>query len=136
MAETHSSIRRFVSDVQLAGSVLLLVPFAALTARRCRLPHAVSSTDAFAWRLPIDGSLSGERAARLVDGIGRRVRARCLTKALVLHAVLNRLGTASQVVVGASLDTGQLRSHAWVERDGQSLLGSTAEWTTIWRVGS
>ena len=136
MAETISSIRQLVSEVPLAGSVLLLVPFAALTARRRRLPHAVSTTDAFAWWLPIGGSHNGERATRLVVGISRRVRARCLTRALVLHAVLNRLGTASDVVVGASLQGGQLRSHAWVERNGQSLLGSTAEWTTIWRIGS
>lgn len=136
MAETPSSIRRFVFDVQLAGSVILLVPFAAWTARRCRLPHAVSRIDAFASRLPISGSQSGPRAARLVEGIARRVRARCLTRALVLHAVLTRLGTPSQVVVGAALQDGQFRSHAWVERDGQSLLGSTAGWTTIWRVGS
>jgi hypothetical protein len=124
-----------VTDARLAGSVLLLVPFAAMIARRRQLPHAVSSTDALAWRLPL-GSPSGERAARLVDGIGRRVRARCLTRALVLHAVLNRLGMASQVVVGTSLQEGLLRSHAWVERDGRSLLGSTAEWTAIWRIGS
>jgi len=125
-----------VTDVRLAGSVLLLVPFAAMIARRRRLPHAVSSTDALARRLPLGGSSGGERAARLVDGIGRRVRARCLTRALVLHAVLNRLGMASQVVVGTALQEGQLRSHAWVERDGRSLLGSTAEWTAIWRIGS
>ena len=136
MTETHSSIRRLASDVQLAGIVLLLLPFAALTARRRLLPRAVATIDALAWRLPVAVCQNGERAARLVDGIGRRVRARCLTKALVLHAVLNRLGTASQVVVGASIQSGQLRSHAWVERDGQSLLGSTAEWTTIWRISA
>lgn len=134
MTETHSSIRRLASDVQLAGIVLLLLPFAALTARRRLLPRAVATIDALAWRLPVAACQNGERAARLVDGIGRRIRARCLTKALVLHAVLNRLGTASQVVVGASIQAGQLRSHAWVERDGQSLLGSTVEWTTIWRI--
>jgi hypothetical protein len=125
-----------VSDAQLAGGVLLLVPLAALIARCCLLTRAVSTIDALAWRLPIGGAHSGERAARFVDGIGRRVRARCLTKALVLHAVLNRMGTASQLVVGASLQSGRLRSHAWVERNGQSLLGSTAEWMTVWRISS
>jgi len=136
VAETHSPLRWVGSDLPFAGSVLLLMPFAALTARCCRLPRAVSITGAFARRLPMLGSQSGERAARLVDRVARLGRARCLTKALVLHAVLNRLGTASQLVVGASLQAGRLRSHAWVERDGHSLLGSTAGWTTIWRIGS
>jgi hypothetical protein len=37
------------------------------------------------------------------------------------------------VVVGAAFHGGELRSHAWVERDGKSVLGSTAGWTTVWK---
>jgi transglutaminase superfamily protein len=132
----RSAIRLTPSDAVVVAEALLLVPFAAASSRLAPLPRAVSIMCRIAQWLPIGPRDGGHETARIVNGATSRVGARCLTRALVLNAVLSRTGIPSQVVVGASRHDGQLKSHAWVERDGESLLGSTAGWETVWRSAS
>jgi hypothetical protein len=128
-----SGVRLTPSDAAVAAAALLLVPFAAASSRLVPLPRAVSIVCRLARWLPLGPRSGDQQSARIVNGATSRVGARCLTRALVLNAVLSRTGIPSQVVVGASSQGGQLNSHAWVERDGESLLGSTAGWTAMWR---
>ena len=113
----------------------MLVPVAAVMGRIVRLQRAVELTSMVARWLPCGDLADDRHTAEIVSDTATRLGARCLTKALVLHAVLECTGRDSHLVVGASLQDGQLRSHAWVERDGESLLGSTAGWATVWRIG-
>jgi Transglutaminase-like superfamily len=132
----RSVFRLTPSEAVLAGAALLLVPLAAASSRLVRLPRVVSIMCRLARCLPISPQAGDQETTRIVNGATSRVGARCLTRALVLHAMLSRAGVPSQVVVGASSRGGQLRSHAWVERDGESLLGSTADWKAMWRSAS
>jgi hypothetical protein len=132
----RNGVRLAPSDAVVAAAALLLVPFAAATGRLVPLPRAVSIMCRLARWLPIGPRPGDQQAARIVNGATSRVGARCLTRALVLNAVLSRTGIPSQVVVGTSSHGGQLKSHAWVERNGESLLGSTAGWTAMWRSAS
>ena len=131
-----NGVRFTPSDAVVAAAALLLVPFAAASSRLVPLPRAVSIMSRLARWLPIGARPGDQQAARVVNGATSRVGARCLTRALVLNAVLSRTGIPSQVVVGTSSHGGQLKSHAWVERNGESLLGSTAGWTAMWRSAS
>ena len=141
---THNGARLTPSDAVVVAAALLLVPFAAASGRLVPLPRAVAFMRRVARWLPACGVRSCistsdveiQDLTPIVNGTTARVGARCLTRALVLNAVLSRKGIPSQVVVGASTDGGQLKSHAWVERDGESLLGSTAGWTAMWRSAS
>jgi hypothetical protein len=149
----RNGVRLALSDGVVVAAALLLVPIAAASSRLVPLPRAVSIMCRLARCLPMAGVRSCPSTfhvevqeltptarivttARIVNGAALRVGARCLTRALVLNAVLSRTGIRSQVVVGASSHGGQLKSHAWVERDGESLLGPTAGWTPIWRSAS
>src|SRR5262245_15248588 len=132
----RSAVRVTPTDALVIAAALLLVPFAAVSSRLVPLSRAVSVMCRLARCLPIGPRTGGQETARIVNGATSRVGARCLTRALVVNAVLSRTGISSQVVVGASCHGGQLKSHAWVERDGESLVGSTAGWKTMWRSAS
>jgi hypothetical protein len=43
----------------------------------------------------------------------------CLYRSLALHARLRREGMPSRLEIGVAKGDGDLRSHAWVELDGQ-----------------
>lgn len=47
--------------------------------------------------------------------------ARCLTRSVVLVDLLARRGISSTLVIGVATEDG-FKAHAWVERDGRSLL--------------
>jgi len=51
--------------------------------------------------------------------------ATCLTQALALQRVLARHGYPSLVQVGVCKIGGQFFAHAWVEQEGQTLLGTS-----------
>ena len=51
--------------------------------------------------------------------------ATCLTQALALQRLLARHGYRSAVLVGVCRVDGQFLAHAWVEHDGQTLLGTS-----------
>ena len=53
--------------------------------------------------------------------------ATCLTQALALQRLLARHGYGAIVQVGACHVDGRFLAHAWVEHDGQSLLGTSED---------
>ena len=53
------------------------------------------------------------RAANHVLGPGN-----CLTRSLLLHWMLRRFGTTSDLRIGVCFEAGALAAHAWVEKDG------------------
>jgi hypothetical protein len=103
----------------LAASAML-APIAATLSRLVPLDRAVRLID----RLPLmsDRTLAPADVAALVS----LLPATCLTKALVLHALLRRGGTDSTIVVGAARIDGSFRAHAWVEVGGRTVLGDSA----------
>jgi Transglutaminase-like superfamily len=72
---------------------------------------------------PQEEHLLASRLAYVVSQILRRLPAesQCLTRSLVLLALLSRRGVDCAVVLGASPGS-ELQAHAWVEHDGRPLL--------------
>ena len=68
---------------------------------------------------------SDSRLAWLVEIAGRYtpVTATCLKKALVLSWLLGRRGTQAGVQIGVASHDGGLKAHAWLDYDGQVILG-------------
>lgn len=64
-----------------------------------------------------------QHVARLVHAVaGRRpFRSRCLTRSLVIEALLHRQGIDCEVKFGARTGMAQFTAHAWVEHDGTAL---------------
>ena len=62
-----------------------------------------------------------ERVAALVEAAARHhlYPMRCLPQALCLRWLLGRLGIAAELRIGVERRRGDLRAHAWVERDGR-----------------
>jgi len=69
-------------------------------------------------------SVPVERAAALVDAVGRRIAgSTCLVKALVLFTVLRRRGAEPEVIVAAARTGGRLDAHAWVRLQDAVVFG-------------
>lgn len=69
-------------------------------------------------------------AARHVPG------ASCLTQAIALHLLLERRRIASHLVVGVASTDGRFHAHAWVDRDGEVLIGGdVARFDPLLRLG-
>ena len=101
---------------------LVLTPVAMLSVRLFGLDRAARVVGGLFTRRA-DSSLSPVRTAALVNFAVARLAGRCLTKALVLQAVLSRRGVESSLLVGAATIEGCFRAHAWVEARGQVLIG-------------
>jgi Transglutaminase-like superfamily len=91
--------------------------------------HRALSTFGIRRRSPRGDALPVERivwavsaAARLVPG------ATCLVRALAAQILLARRGHASQLRLGAAGGLGRpFEAHAWIERDGQVLIGGPVD---------
>lgn len=63
--------------------------------------------------------------------------AHCLTQAIALHLMLARRSMRSTLVIGVARRDGAFAAHAWVDRDGDVLIGGDiAPYDTLIRVGS
>jgi len=58
-----------------------------------------------------------------LSAANRRVSGACLSNALAAEALLARYGYAPILRIGATLATGTLTAHAWVEQDGEVVIG-------------
>jgi len=68
-----------------------------------------------------------ERAAWAVNAVCRRIPGArtCLVEALALEFMLKRHGFDAQLKLGVCRDpAGRVRAHAWVESDGQIVIGA------------
>jgi len=103
------------------------------------------------WRdsLGLDGGVSGEDGQIIARRLAARVeraaallpfRARCLPRAMALSAMLRRGGIAHTLVfaVRPRAWTGpQERLHAWVEREGERLIGDlSGPWIETLHLGA
>jgi hypothetical protein len=72
-------------------------------------------------------SLSPQQLTSLVSVAADYVpAASCLTQALVAHAILKRYGYEAVLRIGAAKEPGgSLIAHAWVECDGQVMIGNS-----------
>ena len=79
----------------------------------------------------VGAAIPPERAAVLVEAVAARLplRATCLARSLVLHALLGRLGIDTHLVIGAAPAGGALEAHAWVEHRGVPLGSDTRSGT-------
>lgn len=98
-----------------------LLPFPLLYryARQGALPASPSAPD------PAKDNPAPSRMAWLVERVGRYslTRPTCLTQALVLTRLLARNGMGSTLRIGVARATSPLSAHAWLECQGQALIG-------------
>jgi Transglutaminase-like superfamily len=67
---------------------------------------------------------SPQRIAQAVRVMSRYVpRATCLTQALAVQWLLADVGHASQLRLGVHKDLADFKAHAWLEMDGQVIIG-------------
>ena len=66
--------------------------------------------------------------------------ATCLSSALALQRLLAANGHVSELHIGVAQEAGRFTAHAWIERDGEVLIGETeqAQYTRLlsWRSGA
>jgi hypothetical protein len=74
---------------------------------------------------PADPRLEAARVARLVSVAAHRgpYRANCLRQALVAWWLLGRRGVDTNLVIGVRKDEQGFAAHAWVELDGDVIIG-------------
>lgn len=103
--------------LMLAGSALRLVPFRCLVAF-VQKHHPGSQPS------PLSAS-SVARLAELVEIAGRYspFHATCLNRVMVLSWLLKQRGAGGLLRIGVSRQSGVLKAHAWLELDGQVILG-------------
>jgi hypothetical protein len=131
-------MRRLAELFRLTGldRRLLAEAFAAALAVRIGLSLLPFSTlrrviDA-ATRAPRAGVRRGRppvaRVVWAVEVAGRRLPGTtCLARALTAHVLLTRRGYATRIHIGVARDEpGRLEAHAWVEGEGQVLVGGEA----------
>lgn len=96
---------------------LWLAPFRVLLARMDRFARSQGN------KRP--KSLRPERIVWAVQTASRYVpQSTCVVQALTLQIILGRYGRPSRVQIGVAKGDGQpLEAHAWIEIDGQDLLG-------------
>jgi Transglutaminase-like superfamily len=70
-----------------------------------------------------------DRLAWAVRNASRVVpRSTCLTQALALQYLLSRAGRLSSIHIGVAKErNGGFKAHAWVEHNGETILGSSGE---------
>lgn len=56
-----------------------------------------------------------------------RTKGRCFVRSLTVFEALNTKGFPASFVTGVNRTNGELKSHAWVELNGQALIGSGDE---------
>jgi hypothetical protein len=124
-----------MSEWRVVVEACFAAPFVAV-AIRCVGLRRVSAFRPAPRRRPVTCGLAPERAAAIVDAALSRLSAQCLTKALVAHYVLGRRGITTDLVVGAAVNGGRFRAHAWVECEGRILVGAGTDvyaplWTSL-----
>jgi hypothetical protein len=112
---------------------LLWTTTAMLLASRLLLPVAGVDGTARAldsisrWAPPYRNTVKSDRIAWAVRGVASRAPLpfTCLMQALVGQSLLEAHGHSAAIRYGVtSGDEGDLRAHAWVERDGSVLIGN------------
>ena len=116
---TFRVLPRREQKVLMASLVLLPLFWLGLRLAGLRRFQALLDRSPIAQREPLSQADAGalgvavNRAANHVLGPGN-----CLTRSLLLHWLLRRFGTTSDLRIGVRFEEGVLAAHAWVEKDG------------------
>lgn len=119
-------MRRLVRFLALSGGdkLLLIQAFATLIGVRLALPLvSIGRLRAWACRLgdggrPVDRiAWAGRAAARWVPGTT------CLGAALAMQRLLSSSGHRGELHIGVARENARFAAHAWVECDGEVLVG-------------
>lgn len=78
---------------------------------------------------PQNEALSPDWAAYLLELASRYhvLTPTCLEKALVLCSILRTRGITAELTIGTRKENGQFHAHAWVEHQGQIIMGKPVE---------
>ena len=116
--------------VVLVRLSLTVVPYALL--RRLRRPVLRIA------RILAARSLDDHRVVAAVRTAARHVAgATCLTQAIALHLMLARRRIETHLVVGVTRRDGRFEAHAWVDRDGDVLIGGdVTRFNPLVRIGT
>jgi hypothetical protein len=60
------------------------------------------------------------------SAVNRRLVFTCLMNALAAHALLTRYGHPVTLRIGAARGNGSFAAHAWIEKDGEVVMGGPA----------
>lgn len=98
---------------------LRILPFTRLLSLSQKIALKGKDDPALALCLPVS------RLSWLVEVAGRYtpLTATCLKKALVLSWLLGRRGAQTALRIGVARHEGRLKAHAWLDHDGQVILG-------------
>lgn len=77
------------------------------------------------FRTPAEAWTYRRRVVGAVEAVGRRMLGTrpCLTQALVAQRMLRQKGYETALHIGVTKDGRELLAHAWLERDGQVVIG-------------
>ncbi|HEX4962852.1 MAG TPA: lasso peptide biosynthesis B2 protein [Thermoanaerobaculia bacterium] len=111
---------------------LRLLPFSRLQRWLTPVRHPLAAT----------GAAEEKMTSRLVWATAAAARhhlypMRCLPQALCLRWLLGRHGIPSELRIGVERRRGEMRAHAWVERDGRPVgewAGVTQRWSPLGRI--
>jgi hypothetical protein len=104
----------------LTGTTRLLLRPLSLTSLRTFVDRLAK------WIVPAESSAEEGEIVRAVSVVNRRIGGTCLANALAAQALLVRYGYPATLRIGASLQDGGFAAHAWVEHNGQVLIGGPA----------
>ncbi len=119
-ARSRTEQRRFVSAVICVSGVRvgMLLPFRIAARAVLRVPRRKAPTNP-GEKATISWAVA--RANRFVPGRGA-----CLHEALAAHVLLRRNGFSPELKIGVRRDEeGEFRAHAWIEEDGEVVIGGT-----------
>jgi hypothetical protein len=112
-------LRQAVQGLVLRAALPLMV-------KRRPLPELLASLD---W--PGEpGAPPGDQARGLAERLFRPLRfwpTTCLYRALGSYALLRAAGQEVRFVIGVRRERGRLLAHAWLERDGQAIVGAPGQ---------
>ncbi len=114
-------IARILCALPVLAVARLLLRYRGFTkAVRCFSASAVKAKQGAVLANARKWAAAVESAARRIPGTA------CLPQALALHWLLARIGCRSEIALGARSDNA-ITAHAWVEVDGEVVLGATEE---------
>jgi len=109
-----------LQSLLLLGSARFLLSILPLRKVRSLIPWIAL------WLMPGPRNASGEEIIWALEIVTRRFSGTCLTNALAALALLNRHGHTGTLRIGAARKDGHFSAHAWVERDGEIVIGGPA----------
>ncbi|NYB52808.1 MAG: lasso peptide biosynthesis B2 protein [Methanobacteriaceae archaeon] len=115
--------------------ILWIFPFNYVKKRVQQISRVSSPANGFSHN---STSFSLPRISFMVRMASRYVlRATCLVQALAGHILFSKYGYDTQIKIGVSSEDGQFEAHAWLEREGDVVLGeSEKDYKTILDVNS